>query len=116
MNDSQNGFRKDSRHADWPRHKRVIDRDQFKCEVHAWARRIGVEVNELHIRSMKRKWGSCSTTGRVTFDAELLAAPAAFRREVIVHELLHFRVPNHGKVFRALLKAYLAMDVAACIP
>jgi len=28
--------------------------------------------------------------------------------EVIVHELLHLKVPNHGKVFRALLKAYLA--------
>jgi predicted metal-dependent hydrolase len=28
--------------------------------------------------------------------------------EVIVHELLHLKVPNHGKVFRALLKAHLA--------
>jgi hypothetical protein len=27
---------------------------------------------------------------------------------VIVHELLHLKVPNHGKLFRALMKAYLA--------
>jgi hypothetical protein len=37
-----------------------------------------------------------------------LRQPAAFRREVIVHELLHLKVPNHGPLFKALLKAYLA--------
>jgi predicted metal-dependent hydrolase len=34
--------------------------------------------------------------------------PASFRAEVIVHELLHLKVPNHRKVFKALLRAYLA--------
>jgi predicted metal-dependent hydrolase len=37
-----------------------------------------------------------------------LRKPASFRAEVIVHELLHVKVPNHGKVFRALLRAHLA--------
>jgi hypothetical protein len=36
-----------------------------------------------------------------------LSTPAAFRREVIVHELLHLKLPNHGKLSRALLRAYL---------
>ena len=31
----------------------------------AWARRIGVEPKEVHIRPMSRKWGSCSTAGRL---------------------------------------------------
>ena len=30
-----------------------------------------------------------------------------FRSKVIVHELLHIKVPNHGKLFRTLLRAYL---------
>ena len=34
--------------------------------------------------------------------------PASLRAEVIVHELLHLKVPNYGKVFKALLRAYLA--------
>jgi predicted metal-dependent hydrolase len=34
--------------------------------------------------------------------------PASARVEVIVHELLHLKVPNHRKVFKALLRAYLA--------
>ncbi len=56
---------------------------------------------------MSRKWGSCSTTGRVTLDTGLLTQSADFRKQVIVHELLHLRVPNHGKLFKALLRAYL---------
>ncbi|UZQ84498.1 M48 family metallopeptidase [Thermoclostridium stercorarium] len=81
--------------------------DVFKAEVKAWAERIGVEPKEIHIRPMKRKWASCSQTGRLTFDTELLRQPAGFRAEVIVHELLHLKVPNHGPLFKALLKAYL---------
>jgi predicted metal-dependent hydrolase len=68
---------------------------------------LGFGPKQLHVRPMSRKWGSCSTAGRVTFDAGLLAQSAAFRREVIVHELLHLKVPNHGKLFKALLRAYL---------
>ena len=60
---------------------------------------------------MTRKWGSCSTAGRVTFALDLLAEPYPSRKACIVHELLHLRVPNHGKLFKSLLKAYLAQDI-----
>ncbi len=82
--------------------------DLFKAEVEAWARRIGVEPKEVHVRPMTRKWASCSSRGRLTFNTDLIREPAAFRAEVIVHELLHLKVPNHGRVFKALLKAHLA--------
>jgi len=74
----------------------------------AWAKRIDVKPRELHIRQMRRKWGGCSTEGRVTLNQDLLSASADLRREVIVEELLHLRVPNHGKLFRALKRAFLA--------
>jgi hypothetical protein len=45
-------------------------------------------------------------------DAGLLREPADFRRQVIVGELLHLKVPNHGRVFRALLRAYLGEAAA----
>jgi len=67
-----------------------------------------VRPRELHIRPMTRKWGSCSTSGRVSLSTELLQQPATFRRRVIVEELLHLKVPNHGKLFRSLLRAYLS--------
>jgi len=86
----------------------TVPADLFKAEVRAWARRIGVEPREVHLRPMRRKWASCSSNGRLTFNTDLLGEPASFRREFIVHELLHLKMPNHGKVFKALLKAHLA--------
>jgi len=60
----------------------AVSRDLLRTEVEAWARRIGVEPREVHSRAMTRKWGSCSTSGRVTFNVELLAHPAAFPRRL----------------------------------
>jgi predicted metal-dependent hydrolase len=91
----------------WESLEDTVAKDVFKSEVEQWRKKIGVDPKEVHVRAMKRKWGSCSTAGRVTFDTALLTQPATFRRKVIVHELLHLKVPNHGRVFRALLRAYL---------
>jgi predicted metal-dependent hydrolase len=55
---------------------------------------------------MKRKWGSCSAASTVTFAADLANESSAFQDFVIAHELLHLRVPNHGRLFRALMTAY----------
>lgn len=92
----------------WVPLEEIVPADVFKSEVLAWAQRIEVTPKEIHIRSMKRKWASCSQSGRLTFDTDLLRQPADFRAEVIVHELLHLKVPNHGPLFRTLLRAHLA--------
>lgn len=91
----------------WQPLEQAIPQDIFRAEVEAWARRMGITPRQVRIRPMKRKWASCSSQGRLTFDTDLLRQPAQFRRKVIVHELLHLKVPNHGKLFKALLKAYL---------
>jgi len=77
-------------------------------EVTAWAKRIKVKPVEVRIRKMTRKWASCSSRGRLTFNPELLSQPASFRREAIVEELLHLKIPNHGKLFKALKAAYMS--------
>lgn len=92
----------------WQPLEEAVPVDVFCAEVLAWAKRLGVTPREIRIQPMKRKWASCSSRGRLTFDTALLRQPAERRREVIVHELLHLKVPNHGPLFRALLKAYLA--------
>lgn len=43
----------------------------------------------------------------LTFNSELLQESAEFSARVIVDELLHLKVPNHGKLFKALLRSYL---------
>lgn len=86
----------------------IVTADLFKADVRRWAERVDVEVDEIHIRDMTRKWASASTSGRLTFDVDLLAEPVEKRNEVIVHELVHLKVGNHGPLFRSLLKAHLS--------
>ena len=90
--------------------ERTVPVEVFKAEVRKWAERIGVEANEIYVRDMTRKWASCSSRGRLTFDVDLLREPAEFRSEVIVHELVHLKVPNHGKLFRSLVRSYLGRE------
>jgi predicted metal-dependent hydrolase len=93
--------------AAWEPLEEAVPRDLFLAGVAEWARRIGVQPKAVHIRDMTRKWGSCSTAGRLTFDVDLLRQPAEFRRRVIVEELLHLKVKGHGKLFKTLLRAYV---------
>lgn len=79
----------------------------FKETVRRWALRIGVAPKRIQIQNMKKKWASCSTAGRICFSRDLLLQDPAFQEFVIVHELLHLLVPNHGKLFKSLLNSYL---------
>jgi len=95
----------------WAPLEDIVPVEVFNAEVRAWAERIGVQPREIHVRPMKRKWASCSSNGRLTFDLDLLRQPSKVRAEVIIHELLHLKLPNHGRLFRALLKAYKAQQL-----
>lgn len=86
----------------------MISVPNFKMEVLRWAEKVGVTPKEIHVRAMKRKWASCSSKGRLTFAYALLNEPVKARAEAIIHELLHLRYPNHGRMFHALLKSHLA--------
>lgn len=81
--------------------------EDFKGCVRGWSERLGLHPSEVVLRSMRRKWASCSRKGRLTFDMELLELDREFGEYVIVHELIHLKVPNHGPLFSALLGAYL---------
>jgi hypothetical protein len=56
---------------------------------------------------MRNKWASCSTAGNLNFNAELLSLDREIGDYVIVHELLHFFVPNHGRLWKSLMRAHL---------
>jgi predicted metal-dependent hydrolase len=83
------------------------NKEEFKSRVHAWAEKLDVQVRWLSVRPMRTKWASCSTTGSFNFNAELLSLSRDIGDYVIVHELLHFFVPNHGKLWKSLMRAHL---------
>ena len=79
----------------------------MKDAVTQWADRIGVKVREIHLREMRQKWASISTNGRLTLNTDLLNIPTTLVEFVIVHELVHLLVPNHGKLFKGYMSVYL---------
>ncbi len=82
-------------------------REAIRERVDYWARRLNVQPPRMRVQRMTRKWGSCSTAGFITLAADLSEQEAGFQDFVIAHELLHLRVPNHGKLFKALMTAHV---------
>jgi predicted metal-dependent hydrolase len=56
---------------------------------------------------MTRKWGSCSSGGTITIAEDLAEQEPGFREFVIAHEVLHLRVRNHSRLFKALMGAHV---------
>jgi len=92
----------------------MVSADEFKKEVSIWAKTLDVNPKEVHIREISKKWASCSNKGRLTFSYALLNELAETRSKVIVHELLHLKYPNHGKMFKTLYSSYLKKAGIEC--
>lgn len=73
----------------------------------SWALRLKVSPSEMRIEAIKDKWGCCTSAGEVTLAEDLVAMDERFQDYVIVHELLHLRVPTHNRRFKALMAAYI---------
>lgn len=82
-------------------------KEAFKARVREWSNKLGVEIAWLGLRPMKNKWASCSTNGHLNFNDELPGLDQDLWDYVIVHELLHFSVPNHGRLWKSLMRAHL---------
>lgn len=80
---------------------------QLKQRVDCWALRLRVKPRVVRVQAMTRKWGSCSTAGTITLAADLLEQSEGFQNFVVAHELLHLRVPNHSRLFKALMTAHV---------
>lgn len=83
------------------------DKAEFKSCVMDYAGRMDIRVKSLALRPMTNKWASCSTDGNLNFNKQLLEIDRELGVYVIVHELLHFNVPNHGKLWKSLMRVYL---------
>lgn len=65
-----------------------------------WEPIMGVHAEEVHIKSMKTRWGTCNPADRrIWLNLYLSRKPLKCVEYVIVHELCHLIVPNHSKRF-----------------
>jgi predicted metal-dependent hydrolase len=73
-----------------------------------YSEKMGLKYNNIHIRSQKSRWGSCSRKGNLSFNWRLIMAPEPVLDYVVVHELSHLKEMNHSKAFWSLVDFYCA--------
>lgn len=78
-------------------------RFDYCCERIIWLK----EPPKLRISPMKRRWGSCSSTGSITLNPELVKFSTSCIDYVIIHELCHLKHRLHDKAFYKLLSRML---------
>ncbi len=67
------------------------------------ANKHGFKYNWVFVRNQKTRWGSCSSKNNISLNAKLVKLPGKLMDYIILHELVHTRVKNHGKGFYAEL-------------
>lgn len=79
-------------------------RERAEPLVRKWADHFGVPVRRFYIQGMRTKWGSSNPTSRtIRLNLELAKFAPQCLDYVILHEVAHFRAPNHGDRFVRLL-------------
>ena len=73
-----------------------------------WEDYTGLHCSGYTFRRMKSEWGSCNVkTHRITFNTRLAEHPVECLEYIILHELAHTVVPNHGPEFKAIETRYM---------
>ena len=76
-------------------------------KVDFWSRKMGVTPTGFKVTTARRRYGSCSGKDSLCFSCYLMRYPEPAIDLVVVHELCHIRVKNHGPDFYALLEQHL---------
>ena len=83
--------------------RRVRDfiRAQFLVSVKQMIRSAPRELwpRRISVRDTSSRWGSCSTSGTMSFSWRLAFAPTDVMRYVVMHELAHQRYMDHSPAF-----------------
>ena len=72
-----------------------------------WSEKMGVTPTGFRVTTAKTRYGSCSAKNSLCFSCFLMNSPEDAIELVVVHELCHIRVKNHGPAFYSLLEHYL---------
>ena len=74
-------------------------REIIQREFPAWCKRIGAAPRRVSLKNAKTLWGSCSSSGGVTFNIRLALVPPPLAEYVMIHELCHMSEMNHSPKF-----------------
>ena len=63
------------------------------------AQKHGFQINKITIRNNKRNWGSCSSKNNISLNLQMMKLPDELIEYILLHELVHTRIKNHGPQF-----------------
>lgn len=63
------------------------------------ATQLGTRFRRIQIRDTKSRWGSCSSTGTLSFSWRLIMTPPEILEYVVAHEISHLAEMNHSPAF-----------------
>lgn len=78
-------------------------REEIAPRLDAAVAALGRRYTTLAIRAQRTRWGSCSSTGAMSFNWRLLLAPPEVLDYVVWHEACHLAVMDHSPRFWALV-------------
>ncbi len=82
-------------------------REYFERKTKEYADIMGIKYGRISITSARKRFGSCSSKGNISYSYLLFLYPEAAREYVIVHELAHRVHMNHSKEFYRLIECYM---------
>ncbi|MDD5021624.1 MAG: SprT family zinc-dependent metalloprotease [Endomicrobiaceae bacterium] len=83
-------------------------KDEINRLLPIWEEKTGLQCNKWITKYMKTRWGTYSkTTGRISFNLQLVHKPIECLEYIIVHELGHTIHHKHGKAFISYMDTYL---------
>ncbi|MGD9614084.1 MAG: M48 family metallopeptidase [Alphaproteobacteria bacterium] len=85
---------------------------QLTVRARLHAARLGATVTRVTVRDTKSRWGSCSSSGALSFSWRLILTPERVLDYVVAHEVAHLIEMNHSPRFWKLVRALVA-DPAA---
>jgi predicted metal-dependent hydrolase len=81
------------------RRLRGIAETTLPARLRELARAHGFAVTGVSVRDQRSRWGSCSTSGRISLNWRLVQMPAGVRDYILLHELAHLHHPDHSRRF-----------------
>jgi predicted metal-dependent hydrolase len=63
------------------------------------AARNGFSFSRFSVRRQKTRWGSCSSRNDISLNMRIVLLPDHLQDYVILHELMHTKIKNHGRGF-----------------
>ncbi len=91
----------------YDRFYKELAKEYLPKRVAYYEAKMGLSCKEIRYRKMKRRWGSCSKEGVITFNTNLLKRDKHFIDKVVVHELAHLVHFNHSKEFHRLVAEHI---------